>query len=202
MPIVSDLPAPWALVAAIAVACVAGVVFSVVMIRLYGLRSLAKMAPHDFVVTVALGSVLAATAARSVSLTNGLLGIGGLFAAQGILSRVRKMGGEALVDNDPVLLMIGTEVQWDKMDETGVTAADLRAKLREANALRFDEIRAVVLEGTGDIAVLHGAADGAKLDPSLLEGCTNVPEALPDSWEVGDDDPLERWGDTPQERVG
>ena len=37
-----------------------------------------------------------------------------------------------------------------------MTEADLRAKLREANVLAMDEIRAVVMESTGDVSVLHG----------------------------------------------
>ena len=39
------------------------------------------------------------------------------------------------------------------------------AKLREANALNFGQVRAVVLETTGDISVLHGE----HLDPAILD---------------------------------
>ena len=37
-----------------------------------------------------------------------------------------------------------------------VSKSDLIAKLREANALDMSKVKAVVLETTGDISVLHG----------------------------------------------
>ena len=43
---------------------------------------------------------------------------------------------------------------------------DLIAKLRESNVLDFAEVRAAVLETTGDISVLHGDA----CDEALLRG--------------------------------
>ena len=47
-----------------------------------------------------------------------------------------------------------------------VTRAELMSKMREANALDINQVRAVVLETTGDISVLHGA----DVSPELLEG--------------------------------
>jgi uncharacterized membrane protein YcaP (DUF421 family) len=44
----------------------------------------------------------------------------------------------------------------ENLEVTRVTRDDIYAKLREANALRLSEVRAVILEATGDISVLHG----------------------------------------------
>jgi uncharacterized membrane protein YcaP (DUF421 family) len=55
-----------------------------------------------------------------------------------------------------------------------MTRSELRAKLREANVLEWSQIRAVVLETTGDVSVLHGDEGGTPLDPSLLEGVDGV----------------------------
>jgi uncharacterized membrane protein YcaP (DUF421 family) len=57
----------------------------------------------------------------------------------------------------------------DVLRREGVTRADVLAKLREANVLRMEEVRAVVLESTGDISVLH-ADDDTELQDVLLEG--------------------------------
>lgn len=54
----------------------------------------------------------------------------------------------------------------DAMRETRVARDYLVAKLREANVLDLARVRAVVLETTGDISVLHGE----KLEAGLLEG--------------------------------
>lgn len=51
------------------------------------------------------------------------------------------------------------------MKKSRVAESDVWAKLREANALDLAQVRAVVLETTGDISVLHGDS----LNPALLE---------------------------------
>lgn len=53
---------------------------------------------------------------------------------------------------------------------TRVAREDVLAKIRAANALNLREVRAVVLESTGDISVLHGAA----VDEQLLKGVRRV----------------------------
>ena len=50
--------------------------------------------------------------------------------------------------------------------KTRVAKDDLIAKLREANVLAMNRVRAVVLETTGDVSVLHGN----ELDDALLTG--------------------------------
>ncbi len=136
--------------------------------RLNGLRTFSKMSSFDFSVTVATGSILATVAATSSSLTNGIIALATIIGAQRLVARLRRNSSlEQVVDNTPMLLMDGSRVLEANMAKARVTKADLRAKLREANALDLDSVRAVVLETTGDISVLHG---GGHLDPSLLEG--------------------------------
>lgn len=139
----------------------------VAITRLNGLRTFSKMSSFDFSVTVATGSILATVAATSSSLTNGIIALATIIGAQRLVARLRRSGSlEQVVDNTPMLLMDGSRVLEANMAKARVTKADLRAKLREANALDLDSVRAVVLETTGDISVLHGS----HLDPSLLEG--------------------------------
>lgn len=54
----------------------------------------------------------------------------------------------------------------DALRKTCVSEEDLIAKLWEANACHFSEVRAVVLETTGDVSVLHGD----DLDKQRLKG--------------------------------
>ena len=42
--------------------------------------------------------------------------------------------------------------------------------------MSFDEVRAVVLETTGDISVMHGP----NLDPAILEGVDDVRDPSPE----------------------
>ena len=48
--------------------------------------------------------------------------------------------------------------------------SDLVAKLREANVLDLKQVRAVVLETTGDVSVLHGDV----LDEILVENVKRI----------------------------
>ena len=90
---------------------------------------------------------------------------------------------EDISDNEPIVLMAGDRILRDNLDKTRVTENDLWGKLREANVLDPSEVRAVVLETTGDISVLHGEAGGQALHPCLLRG---VREA--DRLDLGKDD--------------
>lgn len=147
------------------------VVFASVItyVRIVGLRSFAKMSSFDFAMTVAVGSLMASTAASSsVSLVNGLVALAVLFATQVVIALGRRRGSlEKVIDNQPIVLMIGNRYLDENLHRTRVTQHDIRAKLRENNITDMGSLHAVVLETTGNISVLHG--DGG-VDPSLLEG--------------------------------
>lgn len=78
----------------------------------------------------------------------------------------RRSSFDRVVDNTPVLLVRDGEFDVTAMNASRVTRSDVFAKLREANVLRLEQVRAVVLETTGDISVLHG--DGP-IDDMLFE---------------------------------
>ncbi len=140
-----------------------------IFIRLNGLRSLTKMSSFDFVSTVAFGSLIAATVLSDrPSLGQGVVALAALFLLQGGWSVVRRHIDLTIVENQPILLMDGPEILHDNLRHARVTQDDLYAKLRESNVLNLDEVRAVVLESTGDVSVLHGR--DADFDRGLLAG--------------------------------
>ncbi len=135
-------------------------VWVVLLVRLNGLRSFSKMTNFDFVMTVAVGSLLAG-ASQSTSwnaFAQTLAAMAGLFIVQYGAARLRKASDrlESLIQNKPTVLMRDGVIFEEALVETRVARDDLIAKLREANVLDFSEVRAVVLETTGDISVLHG----------------------------------------------
>lgn len=126
-------------------------------IRVVGLRSLSKMSSFDFTVTVAIGSIVAGTASTPSSLPNGALAVAALLGTQALISWRRQQGHlDRVVDNEPLLLMRDGQFLHDALRRSRVTERDVVAKLREANVLQLSAVRAVVLEATGDISVLHG----------------------------------------------
>lgn len=140
--------------------------------RVVGLRSLSKMSAADFVMTVAVGSLLASTASSpSPSLIVGLTALAILYAGQWTLAWARRHSTTvvSIVDNQPLLLMAGSRILDNNLERANVTRADLFGKLREANALNYDQVLAVVFEVTGDISVLHSADKSVKLDQDFLD---------------------------------
>lgn len=150
-----------------------GIYFAVILFtRLNGLRTYSKMSSFDFAVTVAVGSVVAGTAlSQTPSLIEGVTALGSLFLCQRVVSWARyHRGASRVVDNEPVLIMVGDTIFKNVLERTRITEEDIYAKLREANVLDFNEVQAVVLEATGDIAVLHGEPSDKRLNPALLKG--------------------------------
>lgn len=149
-----------------------GIYLAVIMLtRLFGKRSFSKMSGFDFTMTIAVGSIVATTLLNSTtSFTEGLVGLASLFFLQFLIGWGRRISKiEVVIDNDPLLLMEQDRILTENMQKARVTEADLRAKLREANVTRLQQVKAVVFETTGDISVLH--EDG---------------ELLPDSWILED----------------
>ncbi len=138
--------------------------------RLMGLRSFTKMSAFDFATTVAIGSLFGtAIATRDPSVAVTLVAFAGLFTVQKVVAVARsRVGAERLTDNEPLLLMDGPEILHENLRNANVTEDDLRAKLREANVLCRDQVRAVVLETTGQVSVLHTDDPDIRLDPDLL----------------------------------
>lgn len=151
-----------------------GVVVAVVVYtRIAGLRSFSKMSSFDFAITVAFGSVIASVAVfPGARLLNGVIALGALYALQALVALARRRSSfGAIVDNVPLLLMAGNEVLHGNLSRARVTENDIRGKLREANVLNYGQIRAVVLEQTGEISVLHGDEE---FDPDLLSDVIGV----------------------------
>lgn len=132
----------------------------VLLIRLVGLRSLSKMTPFDFVMTVATGSLLSAAAQASEwsGFAQAMIATASLFATQFVAAVLRNTSDafEDAIQNQPVFLFRDGSFIEKALEETRVSKGDVYAKMRKANALDLCKVHAVVLETTGDVSVLHG----------------------------------------------
>ena len=139
----------WTALAAVALSVAGIYVVLMALTRLGGLRSFSKMSSFDFAMTVAIGSIIASTvltpnppllqAAAALAVVFGVqLGVAAL---RGRSPRVR-----GLVDNEPLVLMTRDGMLHDNLRRAKVTEGDVWAKLREANVLAVDQVRAVVFE--------------------------------------------------------
>ena len=166
------LTAPWPVLLKTAATAVMIMTVLLVIIRLYGLRSLANMSSVDYASTLAVGSVLASvTMSTDTSLLKGGVAIVAILSFQQLFSIAKRKSNavEQATENSPKYLMIGEEIIEENMDASGLTHSDLMAKLRQANVTQLSQIKAVVFETTGDISVLHGS-DETPIQPEILKG--------------------------------
>lgn len=149
-------------------------IYTVVILftRVAGVRSFAKMSGFDFAMTIAVGSVMASTALSATTpLPVGIAVLVVLFVVQWGLAKARVINSafSRAIDNEPVLVMAEGQILDDQLVRTGLTRDDLMSKLREANVLELRHVRAVVVETTGDVSVLHGDPE-TPLSPEVMEG--------------------------------
>lgn len=148
------------------------VLWVVAAVRIIGLRSFSKMTAFDFVITVAIGSLLANAAVTTEwpAFIQSSLAILAILAIQALLAWLRRASdaADAAMSNNPVLLFGNGDFCRNAMEKARVSEDDIWAKMREANVLELDAVQAIILETTGDISVLHGDT----LEDRLLTGVT------------------------------
>ena len=129
----------------------------IVILRVSGKRTLAKMSAFDFVVTVALGSTLATVLlSKDVPLSEGVLGFAVLALLQFIIAWVaqRFEPVEAAVKANPRVLLRDGVIDADAMLAERVTKSEIAAAVRQAGYGDFSMIAAVVLETDGSFSVV------------------------------------------------
>lgn len=138
-----------------------GIYFAfLILIKVNGLRTLSKMSAHDFAVTIALGSIMGgAIVQKTPTMGQGIFALATLIFLQFLYSFWRLKRNKSYLENRPLLIMENGTLFHESLLKARLTEDDVIAKLREANVLQLKDVRAVVLEATGDISVLHGSKD-------------------------------------------
>jgi uncharacterized membrane protein YcaP (DUF421 family) len=152
----------------------------VVLLRISGKRTLAKLNAFDLIVTVALGSTLATVLlSKDVALVDGLAAfalLAGLQYAVAFLS-VRWARFDALVKSESTLLLHRGRFLHRAMRVQRVTREEVISALRSAGVARTEDAAAVVIETDGTLSVVpvSAAPPGGALD--VLAGVARPPEA-------------------------
>lgn len=144
----------------------------IVLIRLSGKRTLAKMNAFDLVVTVALGSTLATVIlSKDVALAEGLVAFGVLIGLQFAIAwtSVRWKGFQNLVKSGPRLLVYDGRLLDRELVDERVTPEEILAALREKGVARVEDAGAVVLETDGTLTVLARGRE----PPTVLASVSN-----------------------------
>lgn len=144
---------------------------TILMTRISGKRSFAKMSSFDFAMTVAVGALIGSTIlSPSVSLGQGIVGLASIYLLQHVIGYLRRYDTfDFLVTNRPILLMKGSRVLDGNLKKAHITRKDLQAILRKANVTNKSQILAVIFETSGDVSVLHSSKE-KEVEEWLLEG--------------------------------
>ena len=129
----------------------------VVILRISGKRTLAKMNAFDLVVTVALGSTLSTIlVSRDVPLADGAAALLLLVVLQLAVawSSVRWRAFEKIVKSNPSLLLYRGEYRREEMKRQRVSEEEIRAALRSSGIVQVAKAGAVVLESDGSFSVI------------------------------------------------
>lgn len=148
--------------------------FLILFLRASGKRTLSKMNAFDFVVTIALGSILATVIiSRDVSLVDGLTALALLIVLQFLVtwSSVRWSQVSRLVTGEPTLLLFRGRFLEKELVRTRVTREEILAAVRSTGLHDVTDVQAVVLETDGSLSVVKGE------EPANETSLTSVPNA-------------------------
>ena len=129
----------------------------VLLLRVSGKRTLAKMNAFDLVVTVALGSTLATILlSKDVALAEGVLAFVVLISLQFVVawSSVRWRWFNRLVKSEPRLLFRRGAFLHEALRDERVTEGEVYAAIRAEGHASMEKIDAVILETDGSFSVI------------------------------------------------
>lgn len=129
----------------------------VVMLRISGSRTLAQMNAFDFVVTVALGSILASLIiSKDVPLAQGLTAFGLLILLQFVVTSASIRYGwvKRIVSSEPRLLMRNGQFLESQMNASRMTEGDVLGAIRQHGVDDLSRVAAAVLETNGSVSVV------------------------------------------------
>lgn len=129
-----------------------------ILIRISGKRTLSKMNAYDFIVTIALGSCLAATALdKTISLVDGAVVYATLIFLQFSITwiSVRYTPIKKVVSGTPSILLYKGEFMYKTMKEERITLEEINVAARNQGIESLKNTYMIILETTGDIAIIQ-----------------------------------------------
>lgn len=140
-----------------------GMVF---FLRISGKRTLTKMNAFDFVITVALGSTLAAVCLnKDIALVDGMTCFFLLIFLQFILTwlSVRNKRIKNIITSSPSMLVYNGEILRDVMKRERITIEEIKMAARNQGIEDISKVGILILETTGEISIIE-TIEGDKLN--------------------------------------
>ena len=132
----------------------------VLWLRISGKRTLSKWNAFDFIVTIALGSILATMVlSKDVKLLDGILAISLLIIFQFVITflSVRFEIFNKIFKAEPTFLYLDGEFLEGNMKSERVPKPEILAAIRTSGISALEDVRAVVLETDGSFSVVENS---------------------------------------------
>lgn len=144
----------------------------VVFIRVAGKRTTSRMNNFDWIVTVAIGSIVASTIVlKDLPVLEGLLAVVTLLVSQFVVTKlsVYAQSFATVLHASPTLLYFKGTFLSEAMKKERITKAEVLAAVREAGIDRMENVAAVVLESDAKLSVVSAGNSPLSFDSEIME---------------------------------
>jgi len=145
----------------------------VFLVRLAGKRATSQMNNFDWIVTVALGSIVGSTIVlKDLPLAEGLLAIVVLLGAQYTVTKASTYSSTIsnLVYSEPTILFFRGEYIDSAMRKERITRQEVLSAIRESGIIQVEDVGAVVLETDAKLSVLPNTNSTIKKESETTLG--------------------------------
>lgn len=143
------------------------------MLRISGNRTLSKMNSFDFVVTIAMGSMLSSgILQKNVPIADTLLGFALLIGFQYLVTwlSVRSKTVDRLVKSEPTMVYFQGRYLNSAMKKSRVNEDEIISAIRQQGFNSPEQVDAVVLESNGSLSVIGKIGETvATVDPKVKD---------------------------------
>ena len=153
----------WSQVARVLLVGCAAYVALLLLLRISGKRTLAKLNAYDLIVTVALGSTLATVLlSKDVAWAEGVVALALLVLLQFVVAALSAWvpGLRSVFTAHPTVVLRDGRLDESALRKSRVAAAEVRQAVRSSGQGDLGEIAAVVLETDGSMSVIPRSAVG------------------------------------------
>ncbi|MDO5717956.1 MAG: DUF421 domain-containing protein [Tissierellia bacterium] len=153
----------WDSIFKIVISAIFAYISFLILIRISGKRSLAKLNAFDLIVSIALGSIFASTIiSDSLPIADGLVAAGVLLLLQFIISKLSESSSrfESLIKAEPSLLYYDGKYIQKSMKKQRVSKREILSSVRSQGIQFLSEVEAVIMETNGNISVIKKSESG------------------------------------------
>lgn len=134
----------------------------ILIMNLFGKRSIANLSMHDYVVTLAMGSIVASTIiSKDATILDGLVGVIVLLTLQYLvtLTSIHYARFFKTINSSPVVLFLEGEFIEENLSKNRITHFEVYSAIRMQGQTTSDNIFAVVLESNGNLSIIKSTSE-------------------------------------------